>query len=207
MNTHFHTGYSQISPACSAMHFRRSDRQFMSSVEACFSDRYDTDLNQKLERVFCFLKTLSEKIYQRNVRNLVDKCEKEGCSCLLQVEELDLSHCSITDLPGEVGVMKNVRVFNLANNCLTDLPEALVGMKETLKELDLTGNQFTDFPKVVYDIAAHRIQNQKYMELYLGFNPMRYVPKKLEDITVRSPSYGNHFSTDKSHFPHIFKLQ
>lgn len=97
---------------------------------------------------------------------------------------LDLSNNNLDRLPDSVIAQCQLTTLIVKNNRLTDdsLPKTMQAAGTTLKELNLSGNRFTQFPEQVTELKA-----LKY--LYLGGNQIANVSKdiwKLQNLQLLS---------------------
>jgi len=97
---------------------------------------------------------------------------------------LDLSSNGLTKLPQELLMNCNLSTLIVKNNLLDDdsLPKLLQSKNGNLRELNLSGNQFTQFPENVLNLTS-----LKY--LYLSGNKITSIPKdiwKLQSLHVLS---------------------
>ncbi|MDM8523231.1 COR domain-containing protein [Desulfococcaceae bacterium HSG8] len=128
------------------------------------------------------------KMTQEELLKIIQKAERE------QAVGLDLSMSGITELPPEIGQLKNLTYINLSHNKLDQLPKEIFQLKNltklylrynllntlpkeikylnNLKELNLSRNQLTELPKEI----AHL---KKLVKLNLGHNLLKKLPKEL----------------------------
>jgi Leucine-rich repeat (LRR) protein len=76
---------------------------------------------------------------------------------------LDLSHNELSDLPKEIGLLRELRNFNLNVNRLTNLPDELCRLTN-LQSLKLEHNRFKKIPLV--------LKKMKFCEIFLLDNPL-----------------------------------
>ncbi|QTA85600.1 COR domain-containing protein [Desulfonema magnum] len=110
---------------------------------------------------------------QEELVEIIRKAEKE------QSVVLDLSHRNITQLPREIGRLRNLFVLYLGSNQLRELPREIVHLKN-LTQLDLNSNQLTEFPK-------HIVQLKNLFRLDLSFNQVAELPREivqLKNLTI-----------------------
>ena len=150
----------------------------------------DAQLKAKLSNLFSFLEDLNNQIYQRSLLNLVNKCKTEGVEYLLNITQLDLSHCGLEAIPEEVGLLKNLEELTLIDNKLSDLPMSLASLS-SLTKVEIETNQFEVIPRVIHEIATQKIKGKEYFELYLRDNPMKSVPKALDPVVRSMPHFGS----------------
>lgn len=90
-----------------------------------------------------------------------------------KIEYLDLSNNSLTGaLPGEIRLLKNIKVLDISQNKLTGVP-AEVGQLENLEVLNLSGNPITGLP--------HELGNLKNLKV-LDLTNTDYSKQDLEII-------------------------
>ncbi len=90
------------------------------------------------------------------------------------LEELDLSHCGLTELPESIGNLRNLEVLDLENNELTELPESILDLRN-LKELDIGGNRLTKLPESFGGLKNLR-------RLNLGYNKLTELPESIGNL-------------------------
>lgn len=161
---------------------------------------------QKIENLFTILKNLNEQRFHKEIRSLVQECENKGAAYLKKVKTLELDSCNLTEISEDFSLMEKVSYLRLGNNNLSSLPDSLFSMADNLREIDIGSNQFRILPKVIYDIAMYRIKNKKYIEIYLGDNPIDVIPKQIKSVVCTLPHNGSLFSSFERDFPHIFSV-
>lgn len=57
--------------------------------------------------------------------------------------ELDASNNNMTGVPAEIGQLSKLQKLNYSNNKITDFPNEIANLKNTLKELNVSGNPLT----------------------------------------------------------------
>lgn len=87
---------------------------------------------------------------------------------------LDLSSNGLRRLPQQLLVQCNLSTLIVKNNLLDNesLPKFLQSKNGSLRELNLSGNQFTQFPDNILNL-----RHLKY--LYLGGNKIKAIPKEI----------------------------
>ena len=84
---------------------------------------------------------------------------------------LDLSGLELTQLPPEIGQLRNLTWLYVDNNLLTQLP-ATIGQLSNLGELDVEGNQLTELPPEIGQLSNLR-------KLNLNGNPLQTPPPEI----------------------------
>ncbi|RZC42720.1 leucine-rich repeat-containing protein 58 [Asbolus verrucosus] len=168
-------------------------------MENYTSDSSDSDSNGSKVLDFAYL-LLDPETVEENLENLsADSRRTED------VESIILHHNQLTVLPKNIAKFSNVRVLDISNNGLTVLPDIFEGCRLTtlivknnslkndslpkaftvspaLRELNLSGNLFDQFPEQLFDFVS-----LKY--LYLGGNKIRAISKniwKLNSLQILS---------------------
>ena len=59
---------------------------------------------------------------------------------MAKLKQLDVSYNKMTGMPAEIGQLSNLNILNYSYNDITGLPNELSNLKNSLKELNLTGN-------------------------------------------------------------------
>ncbi|XP_048522413.1 leucine-rich repeat-containing protein 58 isoform X2 [Dendroctonus ponderosae] len=144
-----------------------------------------------------------------SVDKLLAQYFENGSKKFLDVENMILHHNELTALPSNLTRFINMRVLDLSNNGLTVLPnifqycqlsklvaknnrldnEALpkdFSYCPTLKELNLAGNNLSEFPDQILTFTSLRY-------LYLGGNGMKNISKEIWRLQVLSLG-GNNIS-------------
>lgn len=62
---------------------------------------------------------------------------------MMPLTHLDVSYNNMTGVPAEIGQVNKLQTLNYSYNKITELPNELANLKNTLKELNLTGNPLT----------------------------------------------------------------
>ncbi|XP_019640133.1 PREDICTED: uncharacterized protein LOC109481955 [Branchiostoma belcheri] len=95
--------------------------------------------------------------------------------CTLDIEDLDMSRCSLYSLTEEIGQMAQLRCLRLAKNKLQTLPES-IGELKMLQTLDVEENSMKKLPTSLYQMRGlqrkHVSGGVKY-GLIAENNPMR----------------------------------
>ncbi|KAM6065678.1 uncharacterized protein VSU04_007076 [Chlamydotis macqueenii] len=89
------------------------------------------------------------------------------------LRELDLSHCSITDISDAQGTPPALEILHLSHNLLESLPGSFLEDAPNLRVLYLDSNQLQELPKSFLK-ASTQVQ-----EVYLGFNALTSLPASL----------------------------
>lgn len=132
---------------------------------------------------------------EAELESWLQDCLREGRG--EAVENIILSENRLRCVPPSVAAFANLRVLDVSGNLLKRLPESLADCQLTslvarnnglrndalpkrfaasIKELNLSGNDLTDFPPQLLDMA-----NLKY--LYLGGNKIESVPADVSRIS------------------------
>ena len=77
---------------------------------------------------------------------------------LNQLEWLDLSGNKLTELPSEIGDLKELRTLNVRKNQLVSLPTSIQKLQQ-LEDLDLSYNKLTELPSEIGDLKELRRLN------------------------------------------------
>ena len=116
-----------------------------------------------------------------------------------QLESLDLSNNQLSDVPGKIKKLENLRILNLQDNLLKSLPKDLEKMQK-LQEIKLEGNRLSDeskkeikkmlpeinisFDRVFTSLAkALQVAPEKVDILFLNHHKLRHLPKELQSFT------------------------
>ncbi len=59
---------------------------------------------------------------------------------MMPLKTLDVSYNNMTGMPAEIGQLNKLQTLNYSYNKISGLPNELANLKNSLKELDLTGN-------------------------------------------------------------------
>ena len=97
---------------------------------------------------------------------------------LNQLDNLYLSGNKLTELPSEIGDLKELRKLDVSNNQLVSLPTSIQKLNQ-LEELYLYDNRLTELPSEIVDL------------------------RKLRRLGVR----GNPLSSDEIHVPEMIKKE
>jgi internalin A len=87
---------------------------------------------------------------------------------------LDLNGNQLTELPKEIGELKNLTLLNLRENQLTELPKKIAQLK-SLAWLGLSSNQLTTLPKEIGEL-----KNLTWLDL--GGNQLTELPKEIGEL-------------------------
>lgn len=112
---------------------------------------------------------------------------KEGTTAKLQdLEVLDLSSCSLSEVPSALGLLTGLIELNLNNNQLKELPESLMALRQ-LRILKLERNHLECVPPVVrkMDLLG---------SLYLSENPIREIPVSMKDCLRSFPDQARYIN-------------
>ncbi|XP_049875153.1 leucine-rich repeat-containing protein 58 [Pectinophora gossypiella] len=163
-------------------------------MEYYTSDSCDSDTREQktLDLTSQFIDT---ETFASELRSVVD--EKD---CAENYEIILLNHNRITSLPETINRFCNLKILDVSNNRLTSLPDILKNCpltsliakhnqltneslpkcfsssKNTIKELNLSGNQMNFFPEQVLELKS-----LKY--LYLGGNQIQKIPKEIRKLS------------------------
>lgn len=100
---------------------------------------------------------------------------------LKNLEYFELCCTSIKTLPKEIGNLINLTYLDLSSNSIESLPEELVNLKK-LKSIFLKGNEFESFP-----IILRQLKNLEFLEL--SNNKIEIIPHEV--ISFKRLSYLN----------------
>ncbi|CAH0560859.1 unnamed protein product [Brassicogethes aeneus] len=190
-------------------------------MENYTSDSSDSENNGKVLD-YAYLLMNSE-----TVENRFDTVIKDPKKSHLDVENIILHHNQLNLLPVNLNKFSNMKVLDVSNNGLTILPDVFeycslttliaknnslsndslpksFNNTSTLRELNLNGNQITNFPEQILEFT-----NLKF--LYLGGNGMLFISKniyKLQSLQVLS--FGGNNLTEVpatlGHLKHLYAL-
>ncbi|CAH0400091.1 unnamed protein product [Chilo suppressalis] len=156
----------------------REQKTLDLSCQALESNSLSSDLEGIVNEKGCAKNYEIILLYNNRIRTVPDTINR---FCNLKI--LDVSNNRLTVLPD---VLKNCPLTTLIakHNQLTNesLPKCFYSAKTTLRELNLSGNQLTNFPEQVLEITS-----LKY--LYLGGNCIVNIPKdiwKLSSLQILS---------------------
>ncbi len=96
-------------------------------------------------------------------------------NALNQIEELDISNCSLTTLLPQLGQLINLKELDLSDNQLTTLPSEMSQLSQ-LRYLNLSRNQFKTLPSVVGQCG-------KLESLYLQENRLTSLPSEIGNLS------------------------
>jgi Leucine-rich repeat (LRR) protein len=144
------------------------------------------DQNKKLKTIIISGKSnikFGEKVFQN----------------LKELEELSLVEGSISSIPL---LSENLKLFNISENELSELPFNLFVNVSKLKVVDLSGNRFEDFPE---DLFANNLQLESVLFENDGFSLTRHFPKNFfeKNCELKSFSYSmtGNANDSRVHFP------
>lgn len=164
---------------------------YIPAISEKASLSFSPEQNEKLLRLFEFLKNLSGTTYHRFLKDLVEKCESNGDipSYLSNIKCLDLSHCELQILPDEIEALSSLEQLILINNRLTQLPRSLISLSY-LRDVQIQNNLFTAVPSAICSIAESRIHENKVFNLYLRENPIPTIPSKIKAVVRSMPRFN-----------------
>lgn len=161
-------------------------------MESYTSDSSDNDNPNKVLE-FSYLLLDTPTLYH-NLEEFVNNDKKPS----QEVESLILKHNLLTHVPENIGKFSNLKCLDISSNNLSFLPDVLVycpltsliaknnnftneslpktfTVTSTLRELNLSGNNLTNFPEQIVDFF-----NLKY--LYLSGNRIVNIPKEIKKM-------------------------
>lgn len=167
------------------------DNQRLTAMEVYTSDSSDSDSREQKTLDYGRL-GLTTECLDENLTHL------HGINKISEIETILLNHNGLTDLPvTPLCKFMNLRILDLSSNGLRRLPQQLLvqcnlstlivknnmldneslpkflqAKHGSLRELNLSGNQFTQFPENILQLT-----NLKY--LYLGANKITAIPKEI----------------------------
>lgn len=127
------------------------------------------------ERAIQFIREAHEKdllTLDLSSKNLSQLPQEIGY--LKNLTALGLSYNQLNQLSSEIGELKNLEALYLSNNMLTQLPPEIKELKN-LKTLDLSNNKLTQLPPEIGEL-----KNLK--ELYLSDNQLTQLPAGIEEL-------------------------
>lgn len=91
----------------------------------------------------------------------IARCEKLDFAILFKnmskintIEKLEISECNIGKLPPEIGEISSLKILLLGNNNLKEIPSLKKNSLKNLKEIELSGNAFTEIPESICDLVS-----------------------------------------------------
>ena len=111
----------------------------------------------------------NSKGYRTAIERIKDWQKRSYANAPLSLEELGL-----TELPKEIGELKNLLALYLANNQLSELPKE-IGELKNLLALYLANNQLSKLPKEIGEL-------KNLLELYLPNNQLSEYPKEIGEL-------------------------
>jgi Leucine-rich repeat (LRR) protein len=102
---------------------------------------------------------------QEELFNLIDQAAEDGR------EELNLTGQGLTELPKEIGKLKNLTKLALDYNQISEIPDSISELKN-LAELYLVGNQISKIPDAISEL-------KNLTDLYLGSNQISQIPDSI----------------------------
>lgn len=126
------------------------------------------DIPEEIEK----LQNLTNLVLHSNeiskIPSTIDKLEK--------LKFLDCSRNKLTSLPDEIGRLPQLTTMNLSSNLLKSLPTQIGNVK--LSVLNLSNNQFENFPDVCYAELVH------LSEIYVNGNRIKEIPITINQLPV-----------------------
>lgn len=161
------------------------------------SESSDSDGQQKEKTLDLSYQSLSEEALNKNIEEL-NKNAKEHYP--ENINTLYLNQNLLVKLPPNISKFYNLRVIDLSNNRLKQLPEEItrfplttlvaknnllnneslpksfVSLNRTLQNFNLSGNNLKFFPEQIFDVRSVRY-------VYLGGNQIEEIPKDISRLT------------------------
>lgn len=157
----------------------------------------DHDTLRKVTALFAFLTELDTKFFRKNLKGLLAKCQEKGPEYLLTIKVLDLSHCELSQIPEEIGVLTQLKRLRLINNSLTSLPSSLKSLSR-LQVVEVENNKLQKLPSVLRKLAEDRITRRQNFELFLRGNPIPTLPSAIKPVVTTLPHDGTIFQIERS---------
>ena len=90
--------------------------------------------------------------------NAFSELPREACG-VRSLETLELGRNMIVRVPPEVSSMRSLRSLSLSTNHLSTLPGEFAQLAETLNDLDLSINDFTEIPECIFSLTNLNVLN------------------------------------------------
>lgn len=94
----------------------------------------------------------------------------------IDIVRLNLANCGITEIPAEIGQLKNIETLNLSTNNLTKIP-AEIGKLDSLVILDLSNNALTELPPEI-----GQLKNLKLLDV--TGNNLTKIPTEIIELNL-----------------------
>lgn len=90
-------------------------------------------------------------------------------------DELDISYIELKAYPSQVSSLLNITLLNLAGNQIKKLDGVGIDKLVHLVTLDISGNKFSDFPRVILSLT-------KLKQLNVAFNQIKAIPDDINKL-------------------------
>lgn len=101
---------------------------------------------------------------------------KTLCMCMPHLRKLIVREVGLTELPNEVGRLRDLRELDVSHNALQALPSSMGNLHE-LQHLNLSRNKVAQLPDTISSMTSLRLLNANY-------NALSALPKSFGDLTA-----------------------
>ena len=163
------------------------------------------ELNEISDYLYLFDWLIGQRAIYGYRSTEVDLTDKEKVAAIMCMEELNLSGRSLTKLPDEVKLLKNLHYLGLRVNSFEAIPGSILSLKK-LKALDVSVNAISDLPESLasfkelsyLDISMNKLyalpnciaELKNLVNLDVSQNRIKRIPgwlgqlKKLKDLRI-----------------------